>query len=157
MKLRLSTVLNAPLEQVFEWVKTPRLLQYIAHPLIEFRPIEPATFPEVWSVGDYHVEMRFLGLIPVGEQSIRIRLEPSQQIPGQRYRILDDGHSHLIQRWHHLIHLEALPNGHTKYVDELEVEAGLLTKPIWLSAYLFYTHRQYRWQLLIQDGFKALA
>lgn len=157
MKLRLSTVFNAPIEQVFEQVKTPRLLQYIAYPLIEFRPVEPAVFPEVWTVGDYRVEMRFLSLISMGEQSIRIRLEPAQQIPGQRYQLLDDGYSRLIQRWHHLIHLEALPNGFTQYVDELEVEAGLLTKPVWLFAYLFYSYRQYRWRQLVRSGFKILA
>lgn len=157
MKLRLSTVLNAPIEQVFERVKTPRLLRYITHPLIEFRPIEPSTFPEVWAVGDYRLEMHLLGLIPLGEQSIRIRLEPAQQIPGQRYQLLDDGHSRMIQRWHHTIHLEALPNGFTQYVDELEVEAGLLTKPVWLFAYLFYIYRQYRWRQLVRDGFSKLA
>ena len=157
MKLRLSTVLNTRIEQVFEWVKQPRLMQHIARPLIEFRPIEPATFPEVWAVGDYRVEMRLLGLIPLGEQTIRIRLEPAQQIPGQRYQLLDDGYSHRIRRWHHTIYLEALPNGYTRYVDELEVEAGLLTKPVWLFAYLFYSYRQYRWRQLVRDGFGTLA
>lgn len=157
MKLRLSTILNTPIEQVFEWLQTPRLLQYIAHPLIEFRAIEPVTFPEVWTVGDYRVEMRFLGLIGIGEQNIRIRLEPAQQIPGQRYQLLDDGYSHLIQRWHHTIYLEALHNGFTRYVDELELEAGLLTKPVWLFAYLFYTYRQHRWRQLVRDDFGILV
>ncbi|MDX2005514.1 MAG: hypothetical protein SFU83_09585 [Meiothermus sp.] len=156
MKLRLSTVLLCPVDEAFGWVKSPALLRHIARPLVVFTPLEPAQFPEVWEPGDYRVGMKLLNLIPLGEQTIGLRLEPEWQAPGQRYEVLDDGHSRLIPRWRHRIRLEALPDGSTRYTDELELEAGLLTKLVWLFAYAFYAYRQYRWRQLVHERFRPL-
>lgn len=156
MKLRLSTILDCPVDEAFGRVKAPALLRHVAHPLVVFTPIEPAEFPQVWEAGDYRVGMKILGLIPFGEQTIGIRLEPTRQHPGQSYEILDDGHSKLIPRWHHRIRLEATSDGKTLYTDELDLEAGILTKAVWLFAAIFYRYRQHRWKQLVQKRFIPL-
>ena len=55
----------------------------------------------------------------------------------------DAGYSALIKSWDHKIILEPV-GGATRYTDEVEIHAGLLTVPAWLFAHLFYRHRQRR-------------
>jgi hypothetical protein len=43
--------------------------------------------------------------------------------------------------------------GMTRYTDEVEIQAGLLTLPAWLFALAFYGHRQRRLKRLLATGF----
>jgi hypothetical protein len=43
--------------------------------------------------------------------------------------------------------------GMTRYTDEVEIHAGLLTVPAWLFALAFYGHRQRRLNRLVAAGF----
>jgi hypothetical protein len=52
----------------------------------------------------------------------------------------------LVRRWDHAISIGEAPNGQTRYRDDIEVEAGLLTPIVWLFALCFYSHRQRRWR-----------
>ena len=70
MKVVVNTVLDAPVERIWAELKTPRLLNYVAAPLIVFDLIDPPTMPDHWSDGRYLFSMRFLGLIPLGRQWI---------------------------------------------------------------------------------------
>ena len=152
MKLCQNTVLNLPIDQVIDLVKTPRLLDFVATPLIKFIPT--GVFPLQWEANtDYTTTVLLFGLIPLGQQSIRIRIDPSKQIQNQSYVLVDDGQSALISKWYHQIVLQKI--GHqTMYTDALEIRAGWLTFFVWLFAQIFYWHRQRRWQLLVSTGGK---
>ncbi len=41
---------------------------------------------------------------------------------------------------------------HTKYTDQVEIQAGWKTPFIWLWANAFYTHRQRKWFRLLKEG-----
>ncbi len=55
-------------------------------------------------------------------------------------------HDPLIRRWDHRIAVEPADTSTCRYTDDVDIEAGLLTVPVWLFAQLFYRHRQHRWK-----------
>ena len=154
MKVVVTTILDAPVERIWAEVKTPRLLNHVAAPLITFDLIDPATMPTHWGDGRYLVSMRFLGLIPIGRQWIVTSTpQPEDQARGV-FRIRDNGIGDIAKVWDHLIVLEARTDGRTAYRDEVEVKAGVLTLGVWLFAHWFYRHRQARWRRLVRQGFR---
>jgi hypothetical protein len=155
MKLKLATHLNCSPAIVWNYVLTPELLHYIAYPLVTFEAVKPSSFPSRWSQGDYLTCLKLLGVIPLGHQTIGIRLDPVRQQENKHYELLDNGHSKLIPTWRHLICIEANGN-QTLYTDELELRAGLLTPLVWLFALVFYSHRQRRWRKLVDEKFAPM-
>lgn len=149
MNLEISTLLGASLERVWGELQTPRLLQYVAWPLVRFRPIAPTTFPATWTDAEYLVEMRLFGVLPAGRQKIRI----SRRVEGAVRILRDDGSGQLAKMWDHVIRVEPVSDTTTRYFDTLEVRAGALTPLVWMFAQVFYRHRQRRWRALIRGAF----
>ncbi len=141
----ISTTLNATADRVAQLVQRSDTLLFISGPLLRFVPIRPADLPEIWSPGEYRVGMRLFGILPMGEQSIRIEhLAPEK--PGT-FRIRDNGGGQLVRVWDHVITIGPdLPDGRTRYEDRVDIRAGVLTPFIWLFAQGFYRWRQYRWR-----------
>jgi len=54
----------------------------------------------------------------------------------------------------HRIIIHDEPNGKTRYSDDVEIEAGLLTPFVWLFSQAFYRHRQRQWQKLVAKNFQ---
>jgi len=148
-RLSISTYLDAAPETVKAHVMTPRLLNYVARGVLTFKPLEPPTFPEIWTPGEYKVKMLWKGFLPVGHQIVGIELPPAE---GETEFIRDNGRGALIKVWDHMIELTPEGEG-TRYTDRLEVKAGLLTPFVWMFASLFYRHRQKRWRKLVRHGF----
>ena len=67
----------------------------------------------------------------------------------------DNGSGSLIKTWDHLIFLES-EGGGTRYTDEVSIDAGLLTLPIYIYAFIFYSYRQMRWRKLVNLNFRPL-
>jgi len=149
-KLRIDTYLPASPDRIWEEVRRPELLTHVCHPILRFKPLDPAAFPEIWSVGDFRVGLRLFGVIPLGWQMVSIHFPRGA---GGEKQVRDKGHGFLIRVWDHLITLTPEGEG-TRYVDEVEIRAGLLTPIFWLFAKLFYAHRQRRWRKLVARGFR---
>jgi len=145
----ISTYLDAPPDRVWDAVGTPRLLQYVTHPMIRFTPVAPPQFPDRWKEGDYVVRMALYGVLPLGRQVVSISWPAPE---GEGLKIRDNGHSALIRRWDHLITIAPDGNG-TCYTDRIEIEAGLITPIVAALARRFYAHRQKRWRNLVAAGF----
>jgi hypothetical protein len=152
VRVDVGTVVPADLPRVTAEVMTSRLLRYVSWPLITFTPVEPAELPETWQPGEYRVRMRSLWLLPLGEQTIRISVPPAAE---GEHLLRDDGSGQLARRWDHVIRLRAAPDGAgTLYRDEVDIEAGLLTLPVWAFASLLYRWRQRRWRRLARRRFR---
>lgn len=153
MHLRLTTKLGVSAETAALLVSMPAFLEHVAAPLLRFTPIDPAAFPQVWEERRYRVRVLLAGVLPLGRQWIDISRETG---PDGSFRMRDNGSGDLARRWDHRIII--VPNGETfcTYVDDVEVEAGLLTPFVWRFARLFYAHRQRRWRrLTANDGAAA--
>ena len=44
----------------------------------------------------------------------------------------------------------------TRYTDEVSIDAGLFTLPIYIYAFIFYSYRQMRWRKLVNLNFGPL-
>lgn len=141
---------DASPDLVWEHVRTPRLLQQVAAPLIEFKPIDPPVWPERWEVGDYLCAMKFYGVLPIGRQTISISFPEPE---GETRFLRDNGHSAMIRKWDHWLSVTPEGNG-TRYEDRLTLDAGWRTPFVAAFARVFYRHRQARWQKLIAGEFR---
>ncbi|MGP1357187.1 SRPBCC family protein [Roseicyclus sp.] len=146
-KISLTALLPAPPERVRALVMRPATLVHVSRPLLTFRPL-PGPFPEVWAEGEHEVAMRFLGVLPLGRQTIRIRFEARGD---GAFRVRDAGGGQLARTWDHLITIAPEGTG-TRYTDEVTIEAGPLTGAVALFARLFCAHRQRRWRSLLARG-----
>jgi len=155
MKAKITTLLDARPERVWQELQRPELLEYVAAPLVAFDPVEPESFPERWEEDEYRVVMKLFGVIPLGEQSIRTSKVRVEDTDGEQcYQLCDDGTGQLVSVWNHLISVRETPDGKTVYTDEIDVNASILTPCIWLFAVIFYRHRQRRWRKLVENDFR---
>lgn len=151
MRFCLSTILACPADRVWAEVLRPRLLDYVARPVLRFSPVDPPEFPEVWRSGEYVVAMHLFGVVPLGTQTIGISFPPP--VRATERALHDAGRSHRMAVWDHRITVAPVDATTTRYTDTLRIEAGLLTPPIWAWAWLFFGHRQRRWRRLVANGF----
>jgi hypothetical protein len=155
--VRVVITTELPISPPLAWelVQSPALMRHVSWPLTVFTPLDPPAWPRRWSPGQYRVRMRALGVLPIGEQTISISF-PLEE-PGEgRYQVRDDGSGQLVRRWDHLITFEpgdtrAIGHGKaTRYTDQVDIEAGFLTVPVWLWANVLYRWRQRRWRRLVR-------
>jgi hypothetical protein len=157
MQARLSTELECTPERAWIEVLRPELLLFVSWPLMTFTPLDPESFPATWDDGRYLVSLRALGFIPLGKQWIDVSKPTVETTPGkQRYQIRDDGKGTLVSQWGHTITIAETEAGHTQYIDEIVVDAGILTPLIWVYAKLFYRYRQFRLRLLVNQRFGSI-
>ena len=150
MKVSRSTHIALKPETVWAEVQTARLLQHIAWPLMRFIPVDDAAFESLQPGGRYQVKLRLFGMIPFGTQWIVTSLHEADGSEWPK-RLRDDGYSALISKWDHWITVAPDKDGGTRYSDEVEVSAGVLTPFIWAFAQIFYWHRQRRWRGLAKS------
>lgn len=150
--VKITTVLPCSVDQAREAVLTSRLLRHVSWPLVRFRPVDPSELPPTWSVGDYLVEMRMLGWIPLGRQTISITFPAPTP---DRVLLRDNGSGQLLRRWDHLISIEPdREPGRARYTDRVDVAAGPFTPVAWAMAQVLYRWRQHRWRRLAARGFE---
>ena len=150
-RVELTTHLPISPDEVWDRVQTSALLDHIAAPLVRFAPFD-GDFPERWSEGNYRSRLLAFGFLPIGEQTIGIEYTPAE---GERRILRDNGHGTLMKRWDHWIFVEPAGAG-TRYVDRVDIEAGIFTPFIALYARVFYAHRQCRWRKLVETDFAVL-
>jgi len=148
--IEIEIILNTDADRVWYEVNRPQLLLFVAWPMIHFAPLDPPDWPERWEEREYVVSMRLWGFFWIGDQVIAISRPTARE--GTRY-IRDYGRSASVSKWDHLIIVE--PCGHrTRYVDRVEIDAGLFTPIVVAFARRFYAHRQRRWMALVRSGFE---
>jgi hypothetical protein len=153
MHVQRTVLLSCSPQQCFAEVQTPRLMKYIASPLVRFTPVEPKSLPERWEENEYLVSVRLFGFLPIGRQWANISGRDRSNEIGRFYvELRDNGRGTLMSKWDHLITIQGSGQG-CSYTDRVEVKAGLLTPLVWLFAWFFYRHRQRGWQRLVANRF----
>lgn len=143
-----SIRLACSVEQCTDLVRSPRLLQYVSSPMVQFKPIDPPVLPAQWEEKRYLVGVRLFRFIPFGRQTINISIEAGNP---DRIVLRDNGNGTLIRKWDHRITIVPTEGG-ILYTDRVEISAGILTPVVWTFALLFYRHRQRRWRRLVDSG-----
>ena len=142
MKARIETVLPARPDIVWETVKRSSTLVYLARGMLSFEGAEH--FPSRWSEGmAVDTRLRFFGVLPAWRHQLLIaRVDDDEHV----IETLECGG--VVKSWQHRIEVAAEAAG-TRYVDELDIEAGALTAVVTAYARGFYRYRQRRLQALL--------
>ena len=71
MRLRISTVLPCTADLLWEHLRHPASLRFVAAPLLRFEPLVAGSLDDDWVTGrTYRLRLTLLGLIPAGEHRI---------------------------------------------------------------------------------------
>jgi ligand-binding SRPBCC domain-containing protein len=142
MLVRVSTRLPAPAGVVWDTVQRTDTLRYVTRGLLGFRLEGEA--PERLAEGEtYRMRLLFFGLLPAWRHEIRVvRLDDAHR------EIRTEEHGGPVRTWRHRIAVDDEGWGSTRYLDEIEIAAGVLTPFVWLYTQLFYRYRQRRWRRL---------
>ena len=106
--------------------------------MLTFKPVNQGKLDPEWTVGKTHVlKLTFLNALPLGRHRISIA-----SIDRRSNIIKSCESGSLASVWNHTIHFHQVTKCTVCYSDEIEVEAGLITIPVWIFAHFFYCHRQ---------------
>lgn len=142
MRVTLQLDLDAYPDDVWAMLHDPLALGEVVAPLIDIEPVGHRRFPPTWSKGDHLVRLRLFGILPVGDQRIRLSMSRRGDV-----RILEDsggpvsGPLGLVRSWRHRMAVSPLPGGRTLYRDRLDISAGVLTPVVWIGAWLLWQYR----------------
>lgn len=155
MRLRLAVLLPSSPDRVAAALARTRWLNRLDGPALQFSPLDPDHWPELWTPGRYRVALRLGGWLPIGQHILDVRRVwgPGDRLGTGETEIWHDaGSSDLIRIWDHRVVVEEV-NGMTRCSDLVEIRAGLLTVPAWLFACVLYRVRGRRLARLAVAGF----
>ena len=151
MRVRLDLLLECPADAAWEALHSPAVFRAVSGPWTTAESLEPEGFPARWPGGEHRVRLRLLGVLPMGEQVIRLRDESAHDpVLGAGARIVHDeggpvrGPMTLVRHWHHRMAVAPnplSPRTRTRFADTLDVRAGLLTPLAWLGFRVFWSLR----------------
>ncbi|MCU1446186.1 hypothetical protein [Cryobacterium sp.] len=153
MRVLLKEILDCPPDAAWRALASPAVFREVSGPLMGVESLETTGFPTQWEPGEHPVAMSGLGVLPLGEQMIRLNMRTNKT--GVRIvRDTGNGVSGLmagITHWDHSMAISPDPagTGKTLYRDQLIFSAGPATLAVWPGLWAF-------WQLRMRK-LKALA
>ena len=149
-KLIVHSEIPMEIENAWENVKTPSLLEFVAKGMIKFKSVN-GDFPKQWEVGKtYGAKMRVFGFIPFGG----VHYLSIKKIDIENYTISTNEWDKGAKVWNHDIVMKDLGDGKIYYEDSITIYGGIMTGFITSFAKRFYKHRQKRWQIVAQQNLK---
>lgn len=146
-KLTVRSEINITLDQAWEYVQSPRLLEYVAKGIIRFKPLDDR-FPDRWQEGQtYRARMRIFGFIPLGGPHHFF----IQDIDHESRMISSKEWDKAAKIWNHEVRMESIDETTILYEDSIVIFGGIKTGFITAFAKLFYKHRQKRWRRLAEE------
>ncbi|MEO1054629.1 MAG: hypothetical protein AAFX87_28620 [Bacteroidota bacterium] len=147
-KLKVSSTIPMSIQDAWENVQTPELLQFVAKGMIAFKSTDGG-FPAKWQVGKtYGAKMRIFGFLPFGGTHY-LKIEG---IDHDNYEIATKEWDNSAKVWNHDVKMETLSDGSIHYQDIILIYGGLMTGFITAFARIFYQHRQRRWQIVAKKN-----
>ena len=142
MLVRVSTRLSVPADVAWDRVKRTDTLRYVTRGLLGLRP--DGEIPERLAEGEtYTMRLLFFGVVPAWRHEIHI-----VRLDEETHEIRTEERGGPVRSWRHRIAVDGEGWGSTRYLDEIEIAAGVLTPLVWFYAHLFYRYRQMRWRRL---------
>ncbi len=137
-RVYVSTYLGAPPEAVWEHVQRYSTLRHIMRGLLAFS----GPMPENVRPGD-SVKLRlwFFHVLPGWNHTIGI-----EAVDASSYVIQSRESGGIVNRWDHRIIVQDAGEGRTLYIDEIEIEAGVMTVFVCIWGHFQYRYRQWRWR-----------
>lgn len=144
MIAKVTTLLDAPAEQAWAAVKKPETLVFVARGMLAF---STERFPDRWRAGEtVQTKLFFFGVVPAWKHRLEV-----VRVDETRLELYTNERGGAISKWNHRIRVEPQNGNRCLYVDEIEINAGLLTPFVWLFAQIFYRYRQRRLKTLLRE------
>lgn len=142
MRARIETVLTARPDVVWEVVKRSSTLVYVTRGLFAYEGAEH--FPSRWAEGSQvDTRLHVFGFLPAWRHRLQVaRVDDDRRV----IQTLEGGK--FVSNWDHRVEVEEAGAG-TRYVDDIEIEAGPFTWAVMLYAKALYRYRQRRLQHLV--------
>ena len=145
MIARISTLLKCTEPEFWQRLIEPESLQYVAAPILSFKPVGTHALEDQWRVGATHsLELYFMKILPLGLHTIQL-----VKIDREANTLESKETGRLARVWNHKIWFKEVTPGKVSYTDDIKIKAGWLTPAIVLFAHWFYRHRQRRWKMLL--------
>jgi ligand-binding SRPBCC domain-containing protein len=142
MLVRVTSCLEAPPGAVWDTVKQTDTLRYVTRGLLGFR-VDGEVPGRLAQGQTFRMRLIFFGFLPAWRHEIHVtRLDEAER------EIHTEEHGGPVRTWRHRIAVDEEGWGSTRYLDEIEIGAGVLTPFVWAWAQLFYRYRQRRWRRL---------
>ncbi|MEO6200664.1 MAG: hypothetical protein ABIX44_05815 [Cryobacterium sp.] len=149
MRVLLKEILDCAPDAAWRAIRSPAVFAEVSSPLVRMESRGEQGFPTVWESGEHPVELRGLGLVPLGEQIIRLNMATTRP---DGVRILRDtgrgvsGSLAAVTLWDHQMAIAPDPagTGKTLYRDQLVFRAGPATLALWPGFWLFWQWRMLR-------------
>ncbi len=142
LRVYLQSVLSCSASSAWDEVQKSSLLCYVAWPLVTFRSDHGQDLPQQWQPGTtISIRARLFGIIPIGTHVLEF-----ERIDHDQRELQTREHDRLIHKWDHLIRIRQETENTSLYSDDIQIDAGILTIPVFLFAQFFYRHRQRRWR-----------
>lgn len=140
-----STSLGASADAVWAAVKAPSAFRRVTRGLLTMPTIK--TRNDSWQVGETVKGWVFLfGIIPFSRHQLYVA-----SINEDTRTLRSQEKGGLIRKWNHDIVVTPVNESQCKYLDRIEISAGLLTPLIVVYAHWFYRMRQRRWRVLAKE------
>ena len=149
MRVLLKEILDCPPDAAWRAIRSPAVFREVSSPLVSMESLGDEGFPTVWESGEHPVALRGLGLVPLGEQVIRLTMATTRP---DGVRILRDtgrgtsGSLAAVTLWDHQMAVSPDPagTGKTLYRDQLVFRAGPATLALWPAFWAFWQWRMLR-------------
>ncbi len=139
----IKTTFNCSADTAWNLLKKRDTFLYITWGFLGFSGAEK--WPEAFQTGlVIRTRLFFFHILPAWKHVLRII-----RIDDQKHELYSNESGGPIKTWNHLIRIEPDTESRCRYLDQLEIHAGILTFFIWGYAHIFYRYRQYRWKRLI--------
>jgi hypothetical protein len=149
--IRVATALDADADTVWLLVRQPSTLVYVMRGMLGLS--SPDVLPGRWSEGaTVTARLLLLDLVPAWRHEIQITAYSDA-----RREIETAEHGGPLRVWNHRLRVEPTARDQCRYVDEVEIGAGLLTPVFWLTAWAFFRYRQWRLRKLVRAEQKEAA
>jgi hypothetical protein len=148
MRVLLKEILDCTPDAAWRALQSPAVFREVSSPLMTAESLEADGFPTRWQAGEHAVSMSGLGLVPLGDQVIRLNMKTT---PGGVRIIRDSGGGvsgalAAVTKWDHRMAISADPagTGKTLYRDQLIFSAGPATLAVWPGLWAFWQLRMAR-------------
>lgn len=142
MIVRVTTELDAPAQKVWELLKRKQTFLYVTRGVMSIP--DAKDWPEEQREGlKMRGRLRFFHLVPGWEHEICV-----DSVDEDRREVRTTERGGFVKAWNHLLKVEPFSEERSRYTDEIEIDAGVLTPMVWAFAHLFYRYRQARWRSL---------
>lgn len=152
MRVLLKEILDCTPDAAWRALASPAVFREVSGPLMSVESRAETGFPTRWAAGEHPVSLSGLGVLPLGEQVIRLSMRTTRN--GVRIvRDTGSGVSGLmaaITHWDHSMAVSADPagTGKTLYRDQLVFSAGPATLAVWPGLWAFWQLRMRRLKAL---------